>query len=186
MNTLVFPILLLLLTTLCLWIVIGSKGSWSLKFWLINVCGLFFFFFWISVNSFLGWPTDRVLPDKFRLASFVANEPVCIYVVAFEPDEKKWQLRKIFEYKPEDSIRMYKFPYSKKFHENLEKAMERVQKGNYVVMSKEKILEAEELREFNSMQKLLDSTLQSETPSPNDAYKFYVMPPAKIIKKPEP
>lgn len=64
--------------------------------------------------------------------------------------------------------------------------MERVQKGNYVVMSKEKILEAEELREFNSMQKLLDSTLQSETPSPNDAYKFYVMPPAKIIKKPEP
>ena len=186
METLIFPFLLLLLSSLCLWAIIGSKGWWAHKFWLINLCAMFFFIFWVSIQSFLGWPNPYNLPAQFKLISYHADEPKSLYVVAEQPLDKDWYIKKLFEYKSPDNIRMYKFPYSQKMHENLEKAMERVSKGSYVIMSKDRIMDAEEMKQFTRVQNLIDGLADLNSPNPTDAYNFYIMPPSKLIKKPEP
>jgi hypothetical protein len=184
MNTLIFPLTFLFLFILCAWIIIGCKGFWASKFWLINICAIFFFVFWFSVTSFLGWPSSDRLPYQFRLGAYVSHEPECLYVVAIEPKDDKWNIRKAFEYKTNDIVRIYRFPYDKKMHENLEKAMERVNKGNYVIMSKTKILDGEELKGFNEVQNFMDGFSQLQSSS-QDPYRFYLMPPSKLIKKPD-
>lgn len=183
-NTLFFPILFVLLTSILLWIVIGCKGWWTAKFWLMNLALMFTFVVWFSLSSYLGYPSTQQLPSQFRLISYVSNEPVCLYILLDRHGDDKFSFTNLFRYKSEDTLRLHKTPYDAKFHKELEAAMERVNKGNYVVVSKNKILDAEELKRYNNILES-DGDETGTRGSPMDNYKLYVFPPSKFVKKPE-
>jgi hypothetical protein len=67
-------------------------------------------------------------------------------------------------------------------HSELESAMERVNSGNYVIMSKERVLDAEEIKGFkksvDDLRDMLGNTLFDPT------YNLYIIPLNKIVKKP--
>ena len=180
-GVLVFPLLFLVLGIMCCWILIGIKGWWQAKFWLINLTFLFFVILYFSVSSFMGWPTSEGLPARMRLMGFVPNEPDCLYVLG-ESEDKQSGIASFFGYKSPDNLRLYKFPYNKQMHSELESAMERVNSGNYVIMSKERVLDAEEIKGFkksvDDLRDMLGNTLFDPT------YNLYIIPLNKIIKKP--
>ena len=186
--TLTFPVLFLLLGILCAWITIGCKGWWAAKFWLINFICIFFLILWFSVGSYLGWPSDSVMPVDFRLLGYYAEEPKHLYIMGTREDKDSFSLNKIFEYNSPDKLRLYKAPYDKEFHQNLESAMERVNKGGYVIMSKRKMLDAESLKQYNKVQDLLGGLERLNEGGGNTAdnpYNFYLMPPGRHMKKPD-
>lgn len=185
-NTLFFPVMFLLFATLLVWIILGCKGWWTAKFWLINLSFMFTFIIWFSLSSYLGYPSDQELPNQFRLISYFSNEPVCLYILTDRHGEEEFSVKGMFRYKSEDTLRLYKTPYNKNFHMELEAAMERVNKGNYVVGSRKKILDAEELKRYGKILEETDGDSGLDgTRSPNDNLKLYVFPPSKFIKKPE-
>ena len=187
-SALTFPLLFLVLGVLCAWIVIGCKGYWAAKWWLINLVCIFCLILWFSVSSYLGWPSDSDLPSEFRLMSYVSDEPKNLFILASREEQKTMSLQKLFEYQTPDKLRLYKAPYDKEFHKNLEAAMERVNKGAYVIVSKKKILDADALKQFNKVHDLLDGLdklnndgqAKSENP-----YNFYILPPSRLMKKPD-
>lgn len=185
---LTFPILFLILGVLCAWIVIGCKGYWAAKWWLINFVCIFCLILWFSVSSYLGWPSDSEMPSEFRLMGFVSDEPKNLFILASRDVKEGVSLQKLFEYRTQDKLRLYKAPYDKEFHKNLEAAMERVNKGSYVIVSKNKILDADDLKQFNKVHDLLDGLERwnSDGGSKSDnLYNFYIMPPSKLMKKPD-
>jgi len=124
--TLTFPVLFLLLGILCAWITIGCKGWWAAKFWLINFICIFFLILWFSVGSYLGWPSDSVMPVDFRLLGYYAEEPKHLYIMGTREDKDSFSLNKIFEYNSPDKLRLYKAPYKV---QDLLGGMERLNEG---------------------------------------------------------
>lgn len=178
-NTILFPALFLFLTLVLLWIIIGCKGNWIGKFWLINISCCFVFIVWSSVFSYMGWGVPYALPEKFRLLGYYSDEPKSLYVLTEKESANKFNIKNIFEYRSDDNVRLYKLPYNKKFHSQLEAAMEKVQRGAYVFGSKTRVMEAEEV---NGMQ-----NDENMGPTRHDAeHHFYVLPPARMFTKPQP
>ena len=185
-SVLLFPVLFLLLSALCLWIVIGCKGWWQAKFWLINLVCLFSIVIYFSISSYMGWPSSENMPHEMRLYSFVSNEPECLYVLGEQHGESKEILGKVFGYHSSDKVRLFKIPYNEDLHRDLEQAMERVNSGAYVIMSKNRVMDAEEIKKFGKTIDMLDGLQKLNGGSgPNDnQYQLYVLPLNKLIKKP--
>ena len=64
-----------IISSLLLWIVIGSKGHWGLK----AVTIAFVLYFCLSINlslsNLLGWPSDQSLPEEFQVHWIEIKEP---------------------------------------------------------------------------------------------------------------
>ena len=61
--------------------------------------------------------------------------------------------------------------------------MERILKGGYVIASKQKILDAEEIRKYQKEQQNQGSS-GSSADSLAERLNFYVLPPSIFMKKP--
>lgn len=175
MGTLFFPLMFLLLGILLLWIIIGCNGWVSAKIWLINVVVFFVLIFWLGVKSYKGWPSEMNMPEVCRLVGVISNEPESIYIVGEMHDaenlyDKVWY--DFVYYKPDDTARMFKIPYSQEAHRKLEEAMNEVKKGKYVVLSQKKL------------PKYGDSDASYGGMTKNADMQIYVLPPSKLIKKP--
>ena len=177
-NALLFPIIFLFFSSIVLWIVIGCKGWWQAKFWLINISFILVFVLWTTIISHMGWGYPSSLPDKFRLLGYHSDEPKNLYILVGIEEEKKFNWKEILNYKSDDVTRLYKINYNKKMHQQLDAAMERVQRGGIVFGSKTRILEAEEI---NGMQNLESNV--SGTPT-DENHNFYIFPPSKMFQKP--
>jgi len=175
-NALLFPVLFLLFAVMVLWIIVGCKGWWQAKFWLINISIIFVFILWTTIVSHMGWGLPYPLPNKFRLLGYHSEEPKNLFVLVEMAEEKSFRLNEIFDYKSEDDVRLYKIPYNKKFHQQLDAAMERVQNGGIVFGSRSRILDAEEI---NGMQSNSVSGTQTDVD-----HNFYIFPPSKMFQKP--
>ena len=181
MNTLFFPFLFLLLSILLLWIIIGCKGQWSAKIWLINITVFFTAILWSGVSSYVGWPTDSPMPKQGRLVQIISNEPESLYVLLEQHDEKNLYYEDWHDfiyYKPKDVARLFKLPYDKETHEQLESAMELVKKGKYVVLSRESIKNMEEESMGGSSKDSHGGMTR------NGEFKLYILPPSKFVQKP--
>ena len=64
-----------LIASLVLWFIIGSKGHWLGKAALILASLYFCLSVGFSVNNFMGWPTSEELPKKFLVHWVVIDEP---------------------------------------------------------------------------------------------------------------
>lgn len=181
MNTLFLPLLFLLLAILLLWIIIGCKGHATAKIWTINVTIFFVAILWVGIESYTGWPSNNPMPNQGRLIQVVVDEPNNIYVLLENHADsvlyyEDWQ--DFIYYKPNDTVRLFKIPYNKDMHNQLEAAMDEVKKGRYVILSRHK------------MNKYEDSKVQNHdrdgdgSLTRNADFRFYVLPPAKFINKP--
>jgi hypothetical protein len=181
MNTLFLPLLFLLLAVLLLWIIIGCRGHITAKIWTINVTIFFVAILWVGIESYTGWPTSSPMPAQARLIHVISDEPDSIYVLLENHADcvlyyEDWH--DFIYYKPKDAVRLFKIPYDKNMHKQLEAAMEEVKKGRYVILSRHKVYKFEENR-LDDRDKDGDGSLTK-----NADFRFYVLPPSKFINKP--
>lgn len=168
--------LFLIISVLLLWVILGCKGHWSLKYWIINFTILFVLFFWESVNSYTGWATENRMPKQARFLSFYPDEPKWLFVI-LQKDWSKEKRTNIFDLvgaRSGDEPRLYKLPYDRETHEKMEKAMDKVRSGQYVLISSGLDENGKEIKKKSN-----NSMTRDDVPN------FYVLPPEKFIKKPD-
>ena len=65
----------IIIISLVLWFVIGSRGMWGLKAATIAAALYFCLSINFSLENFEGWPSDTSLPEEFRVHWIVIEEP---------------------------------------------------------------------------------------------------------------
>jgi hypothetical protein len=154
-EILVIPLSFIILGGILLWILVGAKGKWWLKFILIVFVPLMGVLIWQSIDSYLGWPTGEEPPERFVLLWGVVYEPnpqtgfegiiyvwgdPSVFLDTNKTETFTFRYKDIFRYKPkEGEPRAYKMPYSRDLQEGLEEAKKKVAKGERVVMERRKI-----------------------------------------------
>jgi hypothetical protein len=133
-----------LIATLVLWFVIGSKGHWAIKAATIVLSLYFCLSVGFSANEFMGWPTDDKLPPKYLVYWAIVNEPdvklgdegnIYIWVRPIgepEVEHKKWNDYLLSFYNGKSKPRAYRMPYSRPLHEKIHKAMGILLKGGSI------------------------------------------------------
>lgn len=185
LSTLAIPLGFLLLTTLLCWYVIGAAGKWQHKLVAIVFVPLFSLVIWSAIPSYLGWPTDEVIPDKVRLLWVLIQEPDAeeknagkIFIWVQPLAEKPSVFLKWFDYiSPMKEPRAYKFRYSRKMHEKLAKAQEGIQQGKVIIIDDATKLEHES-GEGEPGQNNYDDLDEQE-------FDMYELPPASAPRKSE-
>ena len=117
-----------LIASLILWFVIGSKGYWFSKAALILFSLYFCLSVGLSVNEFMGWPTEETLPKKFLVHWAVIDEPdlkmddegsIYLWLKPISETEEKrssWDDYLLSFYDGESQPRAYKLSYSRELH----------------------------------------------------------------------
>jgi hypothetical protein len=94
---------------------------------LVLSCG-FYFWHYQALQSFVGWPAQQRLPERFQLiGSFVV-----------EPDERQDEPGEIFLWvrdldSDDETPRSYRFDYDREVHQQIEGAREQQQQGERLV-----------------------------------------------------
>jgi hypothetical protein len=133
-----------LIAALILWFIIGSKGHWGIKASMILLSLYFCLSVGFSIAGFMGWPTDDKLPSKFLLHWVVIQEPdvklgdegsIYIWVRPInEPgiEHKEWNDYLLSFYDGKSRPRAYRMPYSRELHEQAQKAIDAISRGEGV------------------------------------------------------
>ena len=144
------PALFFALFVLVLWFVIGSRGHWILKVFVIGVTLHLCVSVGLSLSGFAGWPSEDSLPQKFIVHWIVIEEPDkktkekgAIYVWATSLGEDGTvaspQWRRFFVTLFPDHFskpRSHVVPYSKKRHEESEGVLVQIRSGKIVIGEK--------------------------------------------------
>ena len=69
------PLVFFSLTGLVLWFIIGAKGHWAIKAFIILLTLHICLSVGMSIPNFAGWPSDDRLPDKFLVHWITIKEP---------------------------------------------------------------------------------------------------------------
>lgn len=144
-ETFGIPLAFLIITTLTLWIIIGSKGWWWLK--AITIIGVIFFStcLWKTLGSLQGWPTDETLPNKFEIKWSITQEPnklkdskgfICMWIINLDKEKEK-SLPIFHNIGKDNKPRSYIVPYSRELHHQLEKIKRQIAKGKRFYAKKE-------------------------------------------------
>jgi len=133
-----------LIGTLVLWFIIGSRGNWLSKAVVIFASLYFCLSVGFSIKDYMGWPTEEDLPNKFVVHWVVIEEPdkqtgdkghVYIWI---KPSSKTKNTRETWEdyllsfYDGESKPRAHQMSYSKDLHERAQEAIEMIRKGQRV------------------------------------------------------
>lgn len=149
LNSLGLPIAFIILASILLWFIIGSKGYWWVKGIAIAITLYFSFAMWASLGDLCGWPSDKQLPHKFQVHWIVIKEPLkgakaddgAIYMWVKELD---------LEHKPKETARnpyllplvgkpaigeprVHTLPYSQELHKKAAGALGQIRAGKNVV-----------------------------------------------------
>lgn len=193
-NTLAIPLAFIVLMAINLWITIGIKGFWWLKVSLITIALALSLFVWRALESYIGWPSKQDLPAEYQILWVMVEEPTAtkegqvflwIRPVRSEMDLIPYDL---FIYKPEISEpRAYCLNYSRKLHEQSQKAIDALKKGKIIIGKKE--IAGAEGEEGSGTQNQGDSSDESAENGDGqtrggDPY-FFELPPSKFIEKDE-
>ena len=114
----VLAIMFGLLGGLLLWLLVGARGAWPEKALLVLVVASFAFVVWRSLASLDGWPASARPPDRAVLVASSVDEPRWIYLWLL-PE----QPHGLLGYRPASGEpRAYRVRYSRRLHEQLERA----------------------------------------------------------------
>jgi len=138
-ETFAIPLTFIILASLALWIIIGSKGWWILKaFAVVFACG-FSILLWKSLDELQGWPTTDSIPNKFEIKWVVVDEPnkktgsdgsIYVWLKDIEPAKANHSWYLTSKHKNiNDEPRLHKTPYTKNGHEQAMKIQEKIGKG---------------------------------------------------------
>jgi hypothetical protein len=182
----------IILSTILLWFVIGSKGNWALKAAVILITLMFSLNIQRSLDNLSGWPTSDELPEKFLVHWVLVEEPndtldeeggIYLWVndISEEDEEESWEF---FQYNRGSEPRAYKLPYSIDRHEMILKMKERLLAGLPIIGMSEG-----EHDELSTPNELLNSLLSKERKeeigsirdidSSEELY-FYELPPSGL------
>jgi len=157
--------LYIILSTILLWFVIGSRGNWALKAAVILITLMFSLNIQRSLDNLSGWPTNDELPEKFFVHWVLIKEPNdvvdengSIYLWVNDiGEEGEEETLEFFQYNRESEPRVYRLPYSIDRHEMILKMKERLLTGLLIIgMSKGG------RDELNAPDELLNSLLSRE------------------------
>ena len=107
---------------------LGLYTKWPawIKTSVIALVAIFYFVTYHSIKQFLGWPTDKELPEKFMMLSSWVTEPDkktgrggSIHLWAVELSNEG----------PADEPRAYALPYDVDLHQELNEAHQRLRQG---------------------------------------------------------
>ena len=182
----------LFISMFLLWYVIGARGAWWLKAFLISFTLYFGVSLGVSMEGLLGWPSSQNLPDEFELHWALIEEPnaslnrrggIYLWVTDLNQDkisEDDW--RRFFidfgTYKGRIP-RSYKIPYSRQFHEKVDTAMIRIASG--IPTMGEALIGDEEGDDTGGPGGDRNS-ISNDSP---DELKFYDLPRSKLPEKVE-
>lgn len=132
------------IASLLLWVIIGSKGHWATKAFVIAVALYFCLSVGVSIRGFKGWPTDEPLPDEFHVHWVVIQEPDrktgfggAIFAWVHPLKERKkpsgWTDYLVLLRGNSSEPRAYKLPYTRKLHEKAQEALGMIMGGQQVV-----------------------------------------------------
>ena len=156
--TLIFVIL----STILLWAVIGSKGNWALKMAAIFVTLMFSLNIMRSLENLSGWPSEDDLPNQFLVHWVMVEEPSKefktdggIYLWVQNLDNETYEVLEFFKNNEDFQPRAYRLDYSAELHEMALKMRLRLLDGRPILGMKE-----EEFNELNSPDRLLQMLLE--------------------------
>tara|TARA_Y100001951_G_C11283093_1_gene266726 strand:+ start:676 stop:1281 length:606 start_codon:yes stop_codon:yes gene_type:complete len=133
-----------LIATLILWFIIGSKGHWLSKAVVIFSSLYFCLSVGFSIKDYMGWPTEEDLPDKFVVYWLVIEEPdkqtgnkgsVYIWVQPLSKAKntsETWEDYLLSFYNGQSKPRAHQMSYSKDLHERAQEAIEMIRRGQRV------------------------------------------------------
>lgn len=75
LHALGIPLAFLIVSSLVLWFIIGSKGHWFVKAATIAGVLLFSLTLWHSTGDLAGWSSDEPLPERFLIHWMIVKEP---------------------------------------------------------------------------------------------------------------
>ena len=137
----------ILLTSLILWFVIGSKGLWRLKAATILLTLYLCLSVNFSLDNLMGWPSSQQPPKEIRVHWVIIKEPnkktgdkgdVYVWVTDMNPKEKDDGSFFIsFANENMRKPRSYRLEYSKELHEDGQKALEMIMGGQAVMGTNE-------------------------------------------------
>jgi len=148
-DTFGIPAAFVIIATLTLWIVIGSKGWWWAKGIVVAIAILFSVSLWHSLAGLEGWPTEQSMPQKFEIKWIVVEEPnnktgsegqILIWARDLEPLLKEKSSIPILHNKEaSNEPRLHKLPYTRELHEQAMKIQKKIGAGGkfYGEMSKD-------------------------------------------------
>jgi hypothetical protein len=138
-ETFAIPLTFVILASLALWIIIGSKGWWILKACYVILVFCFTIFLWKSLDELQGWPTTDSIPNKFEIKWVTVEEPnkktgsdgsIHVWLKDIEPTKNSHSWYITSKHKNiNDEPRSHKLPYTKNGHEQAAKIQEKIGKG---------------------------------------------------------
>lgn len=193
-NTWIISIAFILVVTGLAWFVIYAKGWWWAKIIYMGIVLTFGVMTKNAIESGKGWPTAEQTPERFVLLSAKVDEPEprrddpgAIYVWLLPYKEKPAEPG-LLDYRPESGEpRSFKLPYSRKMHEQMEKAMEMIRAGKTVIMGRRQGKKGgEESDEDGKGREGRGNRRGGHEAIPYDELFFYEMPPPALPEKHEP
>lgn len=148
-------ILYALMMGLLCWLIIGVRGKWVIKSFMIAMSIWFAVTLGYSFHNFMGWPSEEEFKtETSQLIWFQVTEPskthgtpgaIYLWVREFSPGEKEKALTvkelmnpmHWFTYPdPNTAPRAYRLPYTKEMHKKLRKAAEGRGEGKVAYIKK--------------------------------------------------
>ncbi len=130
--------LYIIVVTLLLWFIIGSKGRTGLKILVTPLALYFCGAIYVTLPTILGWPTNNSLPTQYEVVYASVTQPVpamgregrlYIWIVS-----KNHELGFFDLYRPNLSDpRAYRLPYTEKKRKELQRAIMMIKAGQPVV-----------------------------------------------------
>ena len=141
------PLAFFTLTALVLWFIIGAKGHWALKAFIILLTLHISLSVGMSIPNFSGWPSDDPLPAKFLVHWIIIKEPdktggdkgnIYIWATNLSGEQEKkvegWkQYLLSFGVQDFTEPRSYRTPYTRAGHERGEGALTKIKNGEPVM-----------------------------------------------------
>jgi hypothetical protein len=182
-------LIFVILVSILLWGVIGSKGHWGLKMMAIFATLMFSLNMARSLDDLRGWPTEQELPEKFLIHWVMVKEPdksteddggVYIWVQTLSSDENS--TLKFFQTDETLEPRAYRMEYSVEMHELALNMKARLLEGRPILGMNEEQFNGE-----NSPDSLLEGLLQDgkkkqigtiHNEDDSQGLYFYELPPS--------
>lgn len=167
-----------------LWFIIGSKGNWIFKAFMIFVYLYFALLVWSSIYSYLGWPSKDPFPPKYIVHWAQVEEPDpnsegAIYIWLSELDSNdNFKLLKYYNKKNEP--RIYQIQYTKPLHKSVQKMIEDIKKGSIYIGGEQKKEDAQRLGKDKNP---LDGKGQFGFSHKSKDQYLFTLPPPKIPEK---
>ena len=168
-------ILYALIMGLLCWLIIGVRGKWAIKSFMIAMSIWFAVTLGYSFNNFMGWPTgeefktntSQLIWFQIKEPSKTHNTPGAIYVWVREmpvtEEEKPLTVKELmnpmywFTYPDTDTApRAYRLPYTKEMHKQLRAAAEGRGEGKIAFIKKGKKGEGDKKGNQRGDQDILD------------------------------